>query len=128
MVVGKQKATKNQHYLPKSYLQFFSHQEKHKKFIYTYFCNQKLAKYIPIEDVCHDGSDTYANRWVRVDYAGNYDVDKTFTRDAYRDEWRYRDPVYTYYFYRDVAKESTSNPTGWTDVSNVVEYVQYRAK
>ena len=52
-MAGKQKVTKNQHYLPKAYFQFFSHQEKHKKFIYTYFCNQKLTKYIPIEDVCH---------------------------------------------------------------------------
>ncbi len=69
------------------------------------------------------------NRWVKADYEGNRSVDKTFTRDVYRDEWRYQDPVYTYYYYRDVNKETTSSdPTGQGNVSNVVKYVKYRAK
>ena len=69
------------------------------------------------------------NRWVKADYEGNRSVDKTFTRDVNRTEWRYQDPVYTYYYYKDVSKETTSgDPTGQTNVSNVVKYVQYRAK
>lgn len=46
----------------------------------------------------------------------------------YGTRWYYQEPVYTYYFYRDVSKEATSNPTGQNNVSNVVEWVQYRAK
>ncbi len=48
--------------------------------------------------------------------------------DNYGTRWYYQEPVYTYYFYRDVSKEATSNPTGQSNVSNVVEWVQYRAK
>lgn len=76
-----------------------------------------------------DGTDSGKYLWARADYAGNYSVDKTFTRDVNRTEWRYQDPVYTYYYYKDEAKETTSgDPTGQTNVSNVVKYVQYRAK
>jgi len=46
----------------------------------------------------------------------------------YGTRWYYQDPVYTYYYYRDVAKESNSDPTGQSNVSNVVKWVQYRAK
>ena len=79
--------------------------------------------------ICYDGSDTWANRWVKANYDGNYSTDKTWTRDIYEDQWRYRDPVYTYYYYRDVNKETTSgDPTGQSNVSNVVKWVQYREK
>ena len=78
--------------------------------------------------IVYNGTDNWANRWVPVHYAGNHSVDTTFTRDIYRDEWRYQEPVYTYYFYRDVNKEATSNPMGQNDVSSIVEWVQYRAK
>jgi uncharacterized repeat protein (TIGR02543 family) len=75
-----------------------------------------------------DGSG-YRNRWVKADYEGNRSVDKTFTRDIYRDEWRYQDPVYTYYYYRDLHNlEKNYNPANEANVSNVVEWVQYRAK
>lgn len=80
----------------------------------------------------YNGTDNWANRWVPVDYSdnvsNNYTSDKTFRRDIYRDEWRYQDPIYTYYFYRDLSKEATSDPTGQANVSNVVKYVQYREK
>lgn len=42
--------------------------------------------------------------------------------------WYYQEPVYTYYFYKDVNKESTSDPTGQSNISNVQKWVQYRAK
>ncbi len=72
----------------------------------------------------YKGTDTYANRWVMASYAGNRSVDKTFTRTTYR----YQEPIYTYYYYRDLSKEATSDPTGQTNVSNVVKWVKYRAK
>lgn len=43
-------------------------------------------------------------------------------------EWRYRDAIYTYYYYRDVNKEATSDPTGTENVSNIKKWVQYREK
>lgn len=45
----------------------------------------------------------------------------------YGTRWYYQDPVYTYYFYRDVNKEAASDPNSQANVSNVVKYVQYRA-
>lgn len=75
------------------------------------------------------GSDKAVNLWARADYSGNYSVDKTFTKTVNRTEWRYQEPVYTYYYYRDLELETTAaDPTGQTDVSNVVKWVQYRAK
>ena len=46
------------------------------------------------------------------------------------DQYRYRDRtlVHTYYFYRTDSKEATTDPTGWSDVSNVQQWVTYRAK
>lgn len=73
----------------------------------------------------------WGNTWFKSTATDNINyhyVDSTFTRDIYRTEWRYQEPVYTYYFERQVSKESTSDPTGQTGVSNVVKYVQYRAK
>lgn len=75
------------------------------------------------------GSDKVANIWVRADYSGNRYVDKTFSRNVNRTEWRYQEPVYTYYYYRDLALETAlADPTGQTNVSNVVKRVKYRAK
>lgn len=56
-------------------------------------------------------------------------LDYTYTTDNYSTRWYYQDPIYTYYYYRDVNKETTSSdPTGQGNVSNVVKYVQYREK
>ena len=54
----------------------------------------------------------------------NYDDPRYSTR------WYYQRPVYTYSFYRDVAKEATSDPTSWSNVvsGSVVKMVKYRAK
>lgn len=67
---------------------------------------------------CWDGS---GGMWI---YDGEYDSPNYATRTLYH----YQEPVYTYNFHRDVSKESISNPTGQTDVSNVVKFVKYRAK
>lgn len=46
----------------------------------------------------------------------------------YGTRWYYQDPIYTYYYYRDLNKESMTDPTGQSNVSNVIEWVQYREK
>ncbi len=108
-------------------------------FMYTYkyssgyWLEEKWFSYVlPLssgyQNIGYDGTDKSANRWCRADYEGNHSVDRTWSRDIYRDEWRYQDPVYTYYFYRDLQKESTTDPTNWSDTSNEVKWVKYRAK
>ncbi len=55
--------------------------------------------------------------------------DGTYTVENKATRWYYQEPVYTYYFYRDVNKDgATSDPTGQANVSNVVKWVQYREK
>lgn len=73
------------------------------------------------------GTDAGKNVWARADYSGNQSVSKTFTRSVNRTEWRYQDPVYTYYYYKDENKESSTNPTG-ENISNVQEWVKYVVK
>lgn len=106
------------------------------KYSSAYWLEEKWFTYeLPVYDGGSQGTSirvesggNYKNRWVKANYEGNRDVDKTFTRSVNRTEWRYQEPVYTYYFYKDEAKESTTNPTGQTGVSNVVKYVKYREK
>ncbi len=47
----------------------------------------------------------------------------------YKTQYRYRDRslVYTYYYKKDESKESTTYPSG-SNISNIQEWVQYRAK
>lgn len=47
----------------------------------------------------------------------------------YYDVWRYRDrsQIWTYYFYRELEKESATYPEG-ENISNIQEWVQYREK
>lgn len=52
----------------------------------------------------------------------------TYKTDNYATRWYYQEPVYTYYFYRDISKEDNNNPTGQNNVSNVQHYVKYREK
>lgn len=99
----------------------------------SFYLQEKWFTYIlPVSkhgtSIGYVGSDSGINLWVRADYSGNRSVDKTFTRSVNRTEYRYQDPVYTYYYHRDVSKEATSDPTGQSNVSNVVKYVKYRAK
>lgn len=72
------------------------------------------------ENIPHD----WKYVWI-VAYDNEHTGDKTWTRTVYR----YRDPIYSYKFYRDLTEqESVTDPTGRENVSNVVEYVRYRAK
>ena len=66
---------------------------------------------------CWDGS---GGMWIPD---GEYDSPNYSNRTLYH----YQDPIYTYYYYKDEAKETTSgDPTGQVNVSEVVKYVQYR--
>lgn len=82
--------------------------------------------------VVYNGTDNWANRWVPANFSHNvYNgyVDSTFTRAVNRTEWRYQEPVYTYYFHRDLSLETfDGDPTGQNNVSNVQKWVRYRAK
>lgn len=64
-----------------------------------------------------DGA-TYRTMWLEYEWD---DI-------QYGTRWYYQEPVYTYYYYRDLSKEATSDPTGQSNVSNVVKWVQYRTK
>ncbi|MBQ2741609.1 MAG: InlB B-repeat-containing protein, partial [Oscillospiraceae bacterium] len=63
--------------------------------------------------------------WYNEDTWWDYD----YNSPIYKTQYRYRDrsKVYTYYFQKDEARESVTYPTG-SDISNVQEWVQYRAK
>lgn len=54
-------------------------------------------------------------------------LDYKYDDNNYATCWYYQEPVYTYYFYKDESKESSSYPTG-SDISNIQEWVMYREK
>ena len=99
----------------------------------SYVLEEKWFTYILPKTSQYDalgyvGSDTVMNWWVRADYEGNRSVSKTFTRNVNRTEYRYQDPVYTYYYYQDVNLESGSDPSSLANVSNIQKWVKYIAK
>lgn len=51
-----------------------------------------------------------------------------YNKPLYSDHWKYRDPIYTYYYYRDVDKVSTSEITAGGNISNVKHWVKYIVK
>ena len=55
-------------------------------------------------------------------------VDEEYDDVQYGTCWYYQEPIYTYYFTRNVDMESTSDPSGEINVSDVQKYVKYRAK
>lgn len=64
--------------------------------------------------------------WAAVYYASEGD-ETDYSKPIYSTCWYYQEPVYTYYFYKDESKESTSYPTD-SDISNIQEWVMYREK
>lgn len=68
-----------------------------------------------------------ANMWIPD---GEYDEPVYSQRTVYKTQYGYQQGTknYTYHFYKDIAKESSSDPSGQSNVSNVVKMVQYRAK
>lgn len=68
----------------------------------------------------HDGFDCpyWFNEW----------SESVYVNTDYGTRWYYQDPIYTYYYYRDVDKESTSEITAGGDISNVQHWVKYIVK
>ena len=58
----------------------------------------------------------------------HWHLDYEYTTNNYATRWYYQDPVYTYYFKKTEAKESTTEVTASDSISNVKKYVQYVAK
>ena len=86
----------------------------------NYDCATGGSKYWFKGGYSNDNGAYYNEVWVSSGYTNYYNV------------WRYRDrsKVYTYYFKKNENKESANYPTtpSGCDVTNVKEYVQYRAK
>lgn len=120
-------------------------------YVYTYQPNNNYhfeetwtKSELPISSINNDnvirymGSDKYENRWIRADYSGNRFCDRTYTRtvtdSAAHTEYRYKDrsKVYTYYFSKTEAKESTTeikesiNTSAPSEsITNVKKWVKY---
>ena len=93
---------------------------------YEYTFDSPLAA-----DGTSGGHSKYRYWYSSSNYISVYDqwTAQEWVSDNYGTRWYYKEPIYTYYYYKDVAKETTSgDPTGNTNVSNVVKYVQYRKK
>jgi hypothetical protein len=81
-----------------------------------------------------DGSNTSSKMWCQanLNYSQN-NSDKTFVHENYflvkagYNEYRYQDRIYTYHFRKVEDKEASAQPAG-TGISNVQEWVQYRAR
>lgn len=92
---------------------------------------QEIDLTYPLSWMSNDGNFDYYGEYV---YNGNTYLRKrwfsggTYVTNNYATCWYYRDPIYTYYYYRDVNKEATSDPTGTQNVSNIKKWVQYREK
>lgn len=70
---------------------------------------------------------TVSGKYITVWKASPFTTQE-WVSDNYGTRWYYQEPVYTYYYYRDVNKESSTDPTGQSNVSNVVKYVKYQDK
>ena len=80
----------------------------------------------------YDGHQAYGNYYISGwDCPAWYLSGTTseWVSDNYEDRWKYRDPIYAYYFYRDVnIPDSETDPTGQANVSNVQKWVKYIEK
>lgn len=70
---------------------------------------------------------TVSGKYITVWKASPFTTQE-WVSDNYGTRWYYQEPVYTYYYYRDVDKESLTDPTGQSNVSNIVKYVKYQEK
>lgn len=104
---------------------------------YTAGSNSCWGNYTNYEEIdltyqlSHDGNSATSSAVTYYKSNGKYSsywYSRSYDDVQYGTRWYYQDPVYTYYYYRDVSKEATSDPTGQSNVSNVVKYVKYRAK
>lgn len=70
----------------------------------------------------------YYYNGVNVRYVMYAGTEQQWVSDNYSTRWYYQDPVYTYYYYKDEEKEATDSCPSGDNISNVVEWVQYRSK
>ena len=54
--------------------------------------------------------------------------ESVYVNSDYGTRWYYQEPIYTFYFYRDLDEVAESDPTGQTNVSNVQKWVKYIEK
>ncbi len=52
----------------------------------------------------------------------------TYVAENKADRWYYQEPVYTYYYYRDVSQEAMNKPDEQENISNVQKWVKYIVK
>lgn len=52
----------------------------------------------------------------------------TYVAEHKADRWYYQEPVYTYYYYRDVSQEAMNKPDEQENISNVQKWVKYIVK
>ena len=99
--------------------------------------SSKWGSYTQYEEIdltyqlAHDGNSADSSAVTYYKSNGKYSsywYSRSYDDVQYGTRWYYQEPVYTYYYYRDLSKETTSDPTGQSNVSNVVKWVQYRAK
>ena len=69
----------------------------------------------------------YNGGWVYV-YYSRYIEEDDYNSPIYSTCWYYQEPIYTYYFYRDVNKESTTEVTNGGNISNSQKWVRYIEK
>lgn len=65
--------------------------------------------------------------WSSVWYESERD-EPNYDSPIWATRWYYQEPIYTYFYYRDLLKESESDPSDQENVSNVQEWVMYREK
>lgn len=76
------------------------------------------------------GGYTKARYWYNnSNYISVYELgtEQQWVSDNYGTHWYYQEPIYTYYYYKDEAKESATYPSG-DNISNIQEWVMYRDK
>lgn len=69
----------------------------------------------------------FVNKYFECDDWDHWYLYGSWPTEEYR-VWYYQEPIYTYYFTRDTEKESTTDPSSQSGVSNVKKYVKYRSK
>ena len=68
----------------------------------------------------------YAGEACKICGASNqWHLDRTYTTNNYGTRWYYQEPVYTYYYKKTEAKESSTEVKASDSISNVQKYVKY---
>ena len=66
---------------------------------------------------------THSGKYIIVCYNG---TSEQWVSDNYATRWYYQEPIYTYTYYKDSSLESSSDPSGQANVTNVQKWVKYQ--